>query len=78
MTNKAVAAIAHRHPIQLDLMPWKGSPDGDAFEIRRIRLLEFDDQARARTKTLFDCDDRAAAFAAAETLFLEGERAARR
>jgi len=78
VTNKAVAAIAHRHRIQLDLMPRKGSPDGDAFEIRRIRLLELDNQGRARTKTLFDCDDRAAAFAAAETLFLESERVARR
>ena len=70
---KTLATFGDR--IVLDLMTWKGGPDGETFEIERIRLLEIDAQGRARTNILFDCDDRAAAFAEAQALFAAGEAA---
>jgi len=53
-----------------------GAPDGAAFEIQDIRLMEVDTDGRLRAVILFDLDDRRAAFAEAQARFQTGEAAA--
>jgi hypothetical protein len=68
-----VATVGGR--IAIDQIRWAGSPDGDAFEFGRIRVLEIDTDGRCCAAILFDPDDRAAAFTEAQMRFLAGEAA---
>jgi hypothetical protein len=61
--------------LALERMLWTGGPDGDAFEVEHIRLLEVDADGRLRTSILFDADDRPVAFAEALERLVSGEAA---
>lgn len=56
--------------IAIERMVWTGGPEGDAFEIPHIRVIEVDADGRLRTSILFDLEDRRAAFAEAQARFV--------
>jgi ketosteroid isomerase-like protein len=71
--NTSLGSVGER--LALHQLVWSGEPGGDAFEFDRLRLLELDGQGRLIAITLFDTDDRAAAFGEMQTRFLAGEGA---
>jgi len=73
MEGRREATIGER--IALETLIWSGSPDGEAYEFDRLRLLEVDADGHVQAVILFDRDDRAAATIEALQRFAAGEAA---